>query len=68
MSDHPKHSGSAPSGTVSPVEEAYRRIGQLHYVLATADGPSDALHQRAIDDLMDVLEILEPAMPPRRRG
>ena len=54
-----------PSDTSSPLEEAYRRIAKLHYALSVADGVTDALHHRAIDDLMDVLEILEPWMPPR---
>ena len=49
----------------SSIEEAYRRIARLHYTLSTADGVTDALHQRTIDDLMDVLELLEPIMPNR---
>lgn len=47
------------------VEEAYQRLARLHYALSTADSVSDALHRRAIDDLMDVLETLEQVMPPR---
>jgi hypothetical protein len=53
------------SNADSPLKEAYRRLAQLHYALSVADSVTEPLHQRAIDDLMDVLEILEPAMPPR---
>ena len=53
------------SNAGSPIEEAYRRLAQLHYALAVADSVTEPLHHRAIDDLMDVLEILEPSMPPR---
>jgi hypothetical protein len=65
MTDRGKHSKLTTTGASSPIEEAYHRIAQLHYVLATADAVSDTLHRRAVDDLMDVLEILEPSMPPR---
>lgn len=53
------------SNAGSPLEEAYRRLAQLHYALSVADSVTEPLHHRAIDDLMDVLEILEPSMPPR---
>jgi hypothetical protein len=53
------------SNADSPLEEAYRRLAKLHYALAVADSVTESLHHRAIDDLMDVLEILEPSMPPR---
>ncbi len=51
--------------TESPLERAYRRIAQLHYALSVADDLTEVLHHRAIDDLMEILEILEPALPPR---
>jgi hypothetical protein len=65
MTDRGRISELQAADSVPPVEEAYRRIAQLHYALATADSVTDSLHQRAIDDLMDVLEILESSMPPR---
>ncbi len=65
MTDKARHSGPTAATPGAPLEEAYRRIAQLHYALATTDSLSEQLHQRAIDDLMDVLEMLEPAMHPR---
>jgi hypothetical protein len=66
MSKPARHTRSTAANGGSPIEEAYRRIAQLHYALSTADRMTNSLHQRAIDDLMDVLEILEPSMPPRK--
>lgn len=54
-----------PFDAGSPLEQAYQHIARLHYAFSVADEVTEALHQRAIDDLMDVLELLEPAMPPR---
>ena len=65
MADRGRISELQATDSVPPVEEAYRRIAQLHYALSTADGVSDTLHQRTIDDLMDVLELLEPVIPLR---
>jgi len=63
MTDRGRISEPQAAGSVPPVEEAYRRIARLHYALSTADSLTDTLHLRAIDDLMDVLEMLEPALP-----
>jgi hypothetical protein len=65
MTDRGRISEPQAADAVPPIEEAYRRIAKLHYALATADGFSETLHQRAIDDLMDVLEILDRSLPPR---
>ena len=52
----------------SPIEETYRRVAQIHYALSTADTVDERLHHRAIDELMDILELLEPDMPSRPDG
>jgi hypothetical protein len=65
MTDRGKIIELHAADSVPPVKEAYRRIARLHYALATADNLTDSLHQRAIDDLMDILEILERSMPPQ---
>jgi hypothetical protein len=63
MTDRGRISELQAADSVPPVQEAYRRIAQLHYALATANTVTDSMHQRAINDLMDVLEILETSMP-----
>jgi len=62
------HETTPATSKASPIEEAYRRVAQLHYALSTADAVDEGLHQRAIDELMDILEVLEPAMPSRPSG
>jgi hypothetical protein len=62
MSDRSTSSGGPAAETAPPIDEAYRRLARLHYAYATADTVSETLHQRTVDDLMDVLELLEPLM------
>jgi hypothetical protein len=65
MTDRGRISEPQAAGSVPPVEEAYQRIARLHYALSTADSVTDTLYHRAINDLMDILEMLEPALPSR---
>jgi hypothetical protein len=65
MSEHTRPGRSTTIQTPPSLEEVYRRVAQLHYALSTADTVTAALHHQTIDDLMNVLEMLEPLMPPR---
>jgi hypothetical protein len=66
MNEDVRGSSMSAASAESPIQETYRRLAQLHYALSVADTVSDKLHHRAINELMDVLEILEPLMPVRQ--
>lgn len=65
MTDRTTSTGGPAAETAPPLDEAYRRLARLHYAYSTADTISETLHQRTVDDLMDVLELLEPLMTDR---
>lgn len=55
--------GLAESATLADVREAYRALARYHHPMAVRDGvESDA--QRALDRLLEALELLEEHMVP----
>ncbi len=65
MSDRPGSTGGPSANTGPCLDEAYKRLARLHYTITMADAEGEALQRRTINDLMDVLELLEPLVADR---